>query len=241
MAKGRHRTPQPVRRTLGLRAGLALCAASGLAAAVMVPRFQQTDASFVDNVWSSASFTAATLSIEESADNAVWTNQSTTSSPLFLRSGRTQLSVAVPLDLQPGVETFVPVYLRTSAGTVSSTGAVDLAMSAAQQLRGQSSNAELWDTYIAYRARFFQTAPATCDATTLTTGTEVIAAQSHMNTAPTPTAATLQLTTGADPATPGTAAMVCFGFTLDSTIATAAPHTAQQSIYPYWTFTAVQQ
>lgn len=207
----------------------------------------ETTASFADDVWSKAGFTAATSSsfkLQSSLTAERNYSDNGAGSPLELPGGPTGVTFSTPISLTPGATSFAPVYLRTSQA--SAKGAT-VGISTAAKRSGVTSNSDLWGTtttagYITYAARAvpvpIPSSPPTCGSSVFSppSGTWLFGAGTN-------NASNVALSTAATPAQTFTlnsagssTYMVCFRFTLASGV-TATPAANGASVYPVWTFT----
>lgn len=197
-----------------------------IATAVLVPT--ETIAAFADNVFAGAGFSTGTFGIESSLNkNDGYTNHS--DSPL-------SLTVDTPISLAPGDVAYSGLFIRRSSDTN------ELArVTVSNPVDAGGSSTELWNEHLTFVAKAAGAVGTTqCDNSMnenldhwdflFDSGT--FAAPERVNDA----SFTLGQSISGFPA--GEPYIVCFEFTLDPDVVTAAPEANGQSVNPTWTFTA---
>lgn len=199
-----------------------------------------TLASFTDQAFGEAMFSTSTFGFQSSAtgDPDSFTDHSLLDRLTILGAASGTAVFTTPISLQPGESAFAPVFLRTTPGTTSN---VTVRVSA--PAKGAGTDDALWGAqgqtgYITYAARALPAdnqSACNPDVFSVPMGVGLYGAGTNGTdnvplTTPPPTT-TFELVAE----TPATH-MVCFRFTLSSTVISGSPSSNGQAINPIWAF-----
>lgn len=223
--------PGTLRRLRSRRIALA---AAGIGAAVIaagtVVAPTETIAAFTDNVWASAGFGAGSFGVESSsAWDGDYKNHS--ESPLVL-------NFDTPITLTPGEVAYAGFYIKRTSGT---DDYADVTVSG--PVSEPDIEKALWSSHLTFLAKAAPapSADTVCDANIHDVSSEWEPLYNSGSFAspqqPAPDAG-FRLGEGSTEFTDGEPYMVCFEFTLDPNVVTAAPEANGESVNPTWTFTA---
>jgi len=199
-----------------------------------------TMAYYIDDIWAKgAGLTASKFGIQSSLTATGTFSDSAKELTGSIAPGT--VAFTTPISLNPGMTSYAPVYLRTSPGT---SRAATVSTSAAARRAGAVSNDALWNTYVTYAARAVPiTTSAVCNAAVFSATPQGALLYGSGTGATADVALASVASTATFPLSPngGSTYMVCFRFSLNSTVTSGAPTgTNGASVFPVWTFTGME-